>query len=133
MIVRTQVGYPGKSCSEDGGDTWGPMTSLGMQAPATLRRIPSTGDLLLVWNNTFTADAGHNGKRTPLTATIANDEGETSKLIKNLETNPDQTFSYTSLIFVRDRVVLSYWKNDEGSRQYSCRFRSLPVSWFYRD
>ena len=77
--------------------------------------------------------AGHNGKRTPLTAAISSDEGETWKLIKNLETNPDQTFSYTSLIFVRDRAVLSYWENDEGSRQYSCRFRSLPVSWFYRD
>ena len=136
MIVRTQLGYPGKSYSEDGGDTWGPMTSLGIQAPeapATLRRIPSTGDLLLVWNNTFTADAGHSGKRTPLTAAISSDEGETWKLIKNLETNPDQTFSYTSLIFVRHRAVLSYWKNDAGSRQYSCRFRSLPVSWFYRD
>jgi len=136
MIVRTQLGYPGKSYSTDGGDTWGPMTSLGVQAPeapATLRRIPSTGDLLLVWNNTYTADAGHSGKRTPLTAAISSDDGETWKSVRNLETNSDQTFSYISLIFARDRAVMSYWKNDEGSRQYATRFRSLPVSWFYRD
>jgi sialidase-1 len=134
MIVRTQLGYPGKSYSTDGGDTWGPMTSLGVQAPeapATLRRIPSTGDLLLIWNNVYTPGAGHGGKRTPLTAAISSDEGETWKLTRNLESNKDQTFSYISLIFVRDRAVLSYWKNDIGSRKYATRFRSLPVSWFY--
>jgi len=135
MIVRTQLGYPGKSYSADGGDTWGPMTPLGVQAPeapATLRRIPSTGDLLLIWNNVYTPGAGHSGKRTPLTAAISNDEGETWKIVRNLESNSDQTFSYISLIFVRDRAVLSYWKNDIGSRKYATRFRSLPVSWFYR-
>lgn len=135
MIVRTQLGYPGKSYSTDGGDTWGPMTSLGVQAPeapATLRRIPSTGDLLLIWNNVYTPDAGHSGKRTPLTAAVSSDEGETWKLVRNLEADLNQTFSYISLIFVRDRAVFSYWKNDIGSRKYATRFRSLPVSWFYR-
>lgn len=135
MIVRTQLGYPGKSYSTDGGDTWGPMTSLGVQAPeapATLRRIPSTGDLLLIWNNVYTPGSGHGGKRTPLTAAISSDEGETWKLVRNLEANPEQTFSYISLIFVRDRAALSYWKNDIGSRKYATRFRSLPVSWFYQ-
>lgn len=133
MLVRTQLGYPGKAYSEDGGDTWSTMTTLGVQgpeAPATLRRIPSTGDLLLVWNNTYTAGADHGGERTPLTAAISRDEGETWSVVDNLESDLSRTFSYISLTFVRDRAVMSYWDQDKAG--YSCRFRSLPVGWFYR-
>jgi sialidase-1 len=133
MLLRTQLGYIGKSYSADGGETWSDMTSLGVQAPespATVRRIPSTGDLLLVWNNTYSPGAGHGGKRTPLTAAISADEGETWNVVGNLAEDPERTYAYTSLTFVRDRAVLSYWE-EEGGR-FSCRFRSLPVSWFYR-
>jgi sialidase-1 len=101
------------------------------EAPATLRRIPATGDLLLVWNNTFTAGAGHGGKRTPLTAAISHDEGRSWQNVKNLESDPDRTYSYTSLVFDRNRAVMSYWDSGAGDGILSCRFRSLPVSWFY--
>jgi sialidase-1 len=134
MIVRTQLGYVGKSYSADGGETWSKLESLGVrapEAPSTLRRIPSTGDLVLIFNDTFTPGAGHGGKRTPLTAAISSDEGLTWKNVGNLETDASKTFSYTSLTFVRDRAVMSYWESGEG-RQLSCRFRSIPVSWFYR-
>lgn len=134
MIMRTQLGYIGKSYSSDGGETWSKLESLGVrapEAPSTLRRIPSTGDLVLIFNDTFTPGAGHGGKRTPLTAAISSDEGMTWKSVGNLEANASKTFSYTSLTFVRDRAVMSYWESGEG-RQLSCRFRSIPVSWFYR-
>ena len=131
MLVRTQLGYPGKAYSTDGGETWGPLTSLGVQgpeAPTTLRRMPATGELLLIWNNIFAEGADHGGKRTPLTAAISSDEGQTWNVINNLESDEARTFSYISLTFVQDRAVMSYWDNS-GSR-YSCRFRSLPVDWF---
>ena len=133
MIVRTQLGIIGSSYSSDCGETWSKPKSLGVtapEAPSTLRRIPATGDLLLIWNNTFKKGAGHGGKRTPLTAAISSDEGKTWRSVRNLETNKSKTYSYTSVAFVRDRAVLSYW--DSGaSGKYSLRFRSLPVSWFY--
>lgn len=135
MIVRTQLGIIGKSYSDDGGDTWSEMESLGVkapEAPATLRRIPSTGELLLIWNNTFEEGAGHGGRRTPLTTAVSSDEAETWRHIKNLETDPDSTFSYTSLTFVKDRAVMSYWETLEAGR-YAARFRSQPVSWFYSE
>ncbi|NQV25112.1 MAG: exo-alpha-sialidase [Rhodopirellula sp.] len=134
MIVRTQLGYIGKSYSSDGGETWSQLESLGVrapEAPSTLRRIPSTGDLVLIFNDTFTPGAGHGGKRTPLTAAISSDEGLTWKNVGNLESDASKTFSYTSLTFVRDRAVMSYWESGEG-RDLSCRFRSIPVGWFYR-
>lgn len=134
MIVRTQLGYIGKSYSKDGGETWSTMESLGVkapEAPSTLRRIPATGHLVLIWNDTFQEGAGHGGRRTPLSAAISEDEGLTWRKVGNLESDPKKTYAYTSLTFVRDRAVLSYWES-EKSGAYSCRFRSLPVSWFYR-
>lgn len=134
MIVRTQLGIIGKAISRDGGDTWTDMASLGPvapEAPATLRRIPSTGDLLLIWNNTFREGAGHGGKRTPLTAAVSSDDGATWKIAGNLESDADHTFSYVSLTFVRNRAVMSYWHSGENGT-LNCRFRSVPVSHFYR-
>ncbi|HSG73365.1 MAG TPA: sialidase family protein, partial [Planctomycetaceae bacterium] len=134
MIVRTQLGHIAASYSSDAGDTWSEAKSWNVkapEAPATLRRIPATGDLLLVWNNTFEAGAGHGGKRTPLTAAISSDEGESWTHVRNLEADPDRTYSYTSLTFVENRAVMSYWESGPGAGQLSSKFRSLPVSWFY--
>jgi len=134
MIVRTQLGYIAISYSGDGGDTWSEPVSSGVrapEAPATLRRIPATGDLLLIWNDTFSEGAGHGGKRTPLTAAISTDEGRTWQHHRNLETREDETYAYTGLTFHQDRALLSYYVRDETSGRISSRFRSVPVSWFY--
>ncbi len=135
MIMRTQLGYIATSYSDDGGETWsepGTLTLKAPEAPATLRRIPATGDLLLVWNDTFTPGAGHGGKRTPLTVAISTDEGKTWANVRNLESNSDRTYSYTSLMFTRGRAVMSYWESNPDGR-LSTRFRSLPVSRFYSE
>lgn len=135
MIVRTQLGHIAASDSKDGGDAWSrpePLSSLkAPEAPATLRRIPATGDLLLIWNNTYVPGAGHGGRRTPLSAAVSDDEGQTWKHVRNLETDADHTYSYPSLIFVKDRAVLSYWDGSQG--RLSSRFRSLPIGWFYSE
>lgn len=134
MIFRTQSGHIGSSLSSDKGDTWSKPVSWGVrapEAPATLRRIPSTGDLLLIWNDNFEPGAGHSGKRTPLTAAISSDEGKTWKLKKNLETDEDHTYSYISLTFYRGRAIMSYYVGDEN-HIISSRFRSIPIAWFYQ-
>ncbi len=135
MIMRTQLGHIATSTSSDGGETWGERGQLSVQAPeapATLRRVPATGDLLLIWNNAFTAGEGHGGRRTPLTAAVSPDEGKTWRNVRNLETDQRLTFSYTSLTFVGSRAVMSYWQSGPQAGQLSTRFRSVPVSWFYQ-
>ena len=133
MIARTQLGFIATSYSEDGGDTWSKPNRLSAieapEAPATLRRIPATGDLLLIWNNSYTPGVDHGGKRTPLTAAVSSDEGRTWRNIRNLETNRDNTYAYASLAFIKSDAVMSYWSSTGG--QYSSRFRSVPVAWFY--
>jgi len=135
MLIRTQLGYIAKSESTDGGETWCEPESLGVrapEAPATLRRVPATGDLVLVWNDTYVAGEGHGGKRTPLTVALSSDEGATWRTVGNLESDATKTFSYTSLTFVQDRAVMSYWESGPKAGQLSSRFRSVPVGWLYR-
>ncbi|MCO6456953.1 MAG: exo-alpha-sialidase [Pirellulaceae bacterium] len=134
MIMRNQLGTISRSYSRDRGDTWSEPDDLGLpapEAPATLRRIPATGDLLLIWNDTYTPGAGHGGRRTPLTAAISSDEGRSWRRAGKLESDPQRTYAYTSVTFHHGRAVLSYWESPPNSPQLSTRFRSLPVSWFY--
>lgn len=134
MLIRNQLGYIGRSYSSDQGETWSPMESLGLQAPeapSTVRRVPSTGDLMLVWNDTYDAKTRSGGARTPLSVAVSRDDGQTWSKVGDLETNPKATYSYTSLTFNGDRILMSYWDTSVGAGRFSCRFRSLPVSWLY--
>jgi sialidase-1 len=141
MIIRTQLGHIAASYSEDGGNTWSAASTWGVrapEAPSTLRRIPSTGDFLLIWNDSFVEGSGHGGKRAPLTVAISKDEGETWMHKKNIETiegDPSNFlggFSYISATFDRDRVLLSYYVGDADAKKISSRFRSIPISWLYK-
>lgn len=135
MIIRTQLGFIAQSISNDGGETWSEPESMGIrapEAPATIRRIPATGDLVLIWNDTYAAGEGHGGKRTPLTVARSSDDGQTWQTVDNLESDPSKTFAYTSLVFVQDRAVFSYWESGPRPGQLSSRFRSVPVRWLCR-
>ncbi|MFO0821281.1 MAG: sialidase family protein [Pirellulales bacterium] len=131
MIVRTQLGYIAAATSDDGGDSWGEPASWKVrspESPATLRRVPTTGQLLLVWNDQFVAGAGHGGKRNPLAAALSSDEGKTWSPPVVLENATAQQYAYASLIFHQDRVLLSYYVADDQTGRISSRFRSLPLS-----
>ncbi len=135
MHFRTQLGHIAVSESNDGGDTWSEGRSWGVrapEAPATLRRIPSTGDLLLIWNDTFREGEGHGGRRTPMTAAVSTDEGRSWSFRRDIETDPQKTYAYTSITFHEGRVLLTYYVRDEASGRISSRFRSLPIAWLTR-
>ncbi len=135
MLIRTQSGHIAIAYSEDRGDTWSKPGSWNVrapEAPASIRRIPSTGDLLLIWNDNYEEGAGHSGKRSPLTAAISSDEGKTWQHKRNLESSDAHTFSYISLTFHHGRAIMSYYVRDEKTKLISSRFRSLPVASFYK-
>jgi sialidase-1 len=69
-----------------------------------VKRIPATGDLLMVWNDHSQVDAAHRGKRTPLTAAITRDDGRTWEKTKTLEDDPDGWYCYTAIAFVGRNV-----------------------------
>jgi sialidase-1 len=135
MQIRTNVGHIAVSESTDGGERWSEAKSwdvAGPESPATLRRIPSTGDLLLIWNNTL-RDGKVGSKRTPLTAAVSTDEGRTWSFRRDLETDTTKTYAYTSIVFNRGRALLTYYVRDEATGRIASRFRSVPIGWFYDD
>ena len=134
MIIRTQLGAVYRSHSADDGLSWSepePMTLQAPEAPATIARIPSTGDLLMVWNNTYAAGTNHSGKRTPLTTAVSRDEGQSWEHIRDIETDEERTFAYTSITFVRENVLLTYYSREESTGLISLKLKALSVQWLY--
>ncbi|WP_417746409.1 sialidase family protein [Rosistilla oblonga] len=119
--------------SSDGGETWTPLEKSNIPqpstSPATIERIPSTGDLLLVWNNGDDplAKIKPIGRR-PFTAAISSDDGATWKNVKNIGTDPDGWYCYTAMEFVGDHVVLGHC---EFPKLNSFQITRFPVTWLY--
>jgi len=122
MIIRTDLGLIARSYSHDQGATWSrPEPIPGLVAPngpASIARIPQTGDLLLIWNH-------HKTARTPLNSAISKDEGETWENIRVVESGPG-SFCYTSITPVDDRLLLTYYAPG------GLKLKSIPYQWFYR-
>ncbi len=112
MNIRANGGFQYYAYSKDRGITWSPVVASAISSPispASITRIPSTGDLMLVWNNNGAKGEGYfKGKRTPLTLAISKDEGLTWQHLKNIEEDPEGMFCYTAIHFVKDYVLLGY-------------------------
>ncbi|MCW5557018.1 MAG: exo-alpha-sialidase [Verrucomicrobiae bacterium] len=141
QIIRTQTGYIWHAYSEDGGDTWSeaqPWNITSPEAPATLVRLPDSGDWVLVrnpdvvWSNPekTVLGANHGGMRTPLVAQLSRDEGKTWSKPVSIESDPAITFAYTSVTAQGDRVLLSYYHFPVGGKKLSLCFKSLPLTVF---
>jgi hypothetical protein len=158
MYIRTTAGNLHIAMSKDGGESWkmhkgaradmagrpdaGPAAAY---SPCMVKRVPGTRDLLLVWNN--------HRIRTPLTAAISRDSGDTWQHLRNIEEMdgwpPTRTHTYPSLTFFGRNVHLTYWearRRPGGARQpnragtpgrpadryfVSLKYRRLPLAWFY--
>ena len=106
------------SISEDGGDHWtkpAPTTLASPESPALVKRLPLTGDLLVLWNNVASPS---NWPRTPLTSALSKDEGRTWIHYQDVDARPDFDAAYPSATFVGDEVLIAYytrstkWKRD---------------------
>jgi len=141
MLFRTMVGRLFKSFSEDNGNTWSlpkPTPLAADNAPCAMRRIPSTGDLLCVWNHLSNDEIRRGMRRSRLSSAITRD-GETWKHFRSIEWHPcvlerseyiqpDEkiqctrsldnigelpdgwgTSSYATIGFDGDQVIISYY------------------------
>ena len=129
ILLRTSLGGQYKSLSHDGGETWSepvPTALTGTDAPVAITRVPSTGDLLAIWDHN---PGLQRKKRTPLTAAISSDEGVTWTHFHNLEEKPGDAWAYPAVTWVGDRALVTYFNYTGGN---SLQLRSLPSAWFYR-
>lgn len=135
MLCRTDQGCQYRSYSNDGGETWSsaePTDIKSPVSPASVKRIPKTGDLLLVWNDHTQIDSSRQGKRTPLTVAISKDEGKTWTNRKSLEDDPDGWYCYTAIEFSGDRVLLGHCAGDSKvGRLNRTQITLFGVDWLY--
>lgn len=115
MVIRTTLGCQYFSNSSDRGETWAtPRASelLSPEAPASLARIPATGDLLVVWNDHDGQPESYRRRqppvRTPLAVAVSRDGGATWVKHKLIETQSGHGYCYTAIAFADDRVLLGY-------------------------
>lgn len=134
MFIRSSCGSQMVSYSSDGGETWTksqPSDMMSPLAPASIKRIPKTGDLLLVWNNHRNLPPILAGRRVPLSMAVSKDDGQTWTLVKTLEGNlRNGWYCYIAIHFVGDDILLGYCALDGLAHS---RITKVPVSWLYRD
>ncbi len=163
MFGRSTIGRLLQTFSEDGGESWSivePTKLASSYSPCALKKIPSTGDLVCVWNQVGADEIRLGKRRCRLSAAISSD-GITWKHFRTLErfTNisdadyikpddqlimcraadgvefPDDfgTASYPTIGFHGDDVILSYpTVRGTGKDLVSAmKIRVLPLEWFY--
>lgn len=137
MYIRTDGGSQFESFSSDGGIHWTkpvPGKLASPLSPATIERIPWTGDLLAVWNDHSGWHKFPKGKRTPLCVAISKDEGKTWSESRVIEGDPDGWYCYTAVTFVGDRVLLAYCAGDKDVGGLNrLKVTALSKDWLYMD
>lgn len=135
MFIRSNAGSQLICYSSDKGDTWSgvqPSNIISPVSPATIERIPGTGDLLLAWNNHDKVDAEHKGKRTPFAVAISKDDGKTWTSVRTLEDDPNGWYCYTAMDFIDGHVLLGHCAGDRRTGGLNTtQITRFPVSWLY--
>ncbi len=133
MFIRTDGGYQYLAYSQDGADGWSTpkvSTLASPVSPASIKRLPATGDLLLVWNDHAGIPASLRKRRVPLSVAISKDDGQTWQHVKALEGNPAGWYCYIAIHPVDDAVLLGYCAMSGLAHS---RITRVPLAWLYAD
>lgn len=138
LILRTAMGTIFRAESHDAGETWHGLRSLEVVAPvapAIIRRLPNSSDLLLIWNWHYDWRQPMGGVRRPLACALSSDGGQSWPLEQRriLEDDPRFTYAYPSCLFVEDFALITYYvslaSDPFGPR--SLKMMQLPLAWLY--
>jgi sialidase-1 len=137
MFLRTTSGVQYLSFSNDNGETWSTVEPGNIKSPlspASIERIPKTGDLFMAWNNNGGENPAIKGKRTPFTIAISKDEGKTWEKIKDIETDPDGWYCYTAIHFTDNNVLLGHCagSRSKGTGLAITHITRLDLDWIYK-
>jgi sialidase-1 len=133
MFARTYSGYPVRAYSSDRGETWSkgePIKKLKMPYAGlpSVRRIPSTGDLLFVWISERSVDKLNPkiARRSALSTAVSRDEGQTFLHQRNIARDPEDDFGYQCIKFLGNDLAIVGYHAREG-----LRVARISIDWFY--
>lgn len=132
MFIRTDKGVQYTSYSKDKGETWSAVEPSNIKSPlspASIARIPSTGDLLMAWNNN-----GVTQNRTPFNIAVSKDEGKNWSHLKTIEDDPDGWYCYTAIHFTDKHVLLGHCAGNrpKGTGLAVIQITKLSLDWIYK-
>ena len=145
MVMRTQLGSVFQSFSEDGGENWSNPQTTGLQSPEScpgLLRIPKTGDLLLIWNDSpYDPKFDHYGVRSPLSLALSKDDGKTWLPSKAVEDDPEWEFTNpTAIVTGKGKLMILYEASKYasldppgalGRTQMHLKLARIDLEWLY--
>ena len=133
MFARTYSGFPVRAYSKDRGETWSegePINELPMPYAGlpTVRRIPSTGDLLFIWisERSIDKDDPKIHRRCALSTAISKDEGQTFGPFRHIARDPEDDFGYQCNEFLGDDLALVAYHARDG-----LHVARIGIEWFY--
>ena len=131
LFARSYSGHPVRAYSSDGGETWskGELVEELDQPYAgfpTVRRIPSTGDLLFMWCGEKAEVPGRSPRRSAIRCAISTDEGKTFVHQRNIARDPDDDFGYQCVEFLGNDLALVGYHCRDG-----LRVARIGIDWFY--
>ena len=131
-FLRTTLGRIYKAYSADQGVTWSEPVTTNLEAPDSpplLKRIPTTGDLLLLWNH---VESKRNWPRIPLAAAVSKDEGETWEHVQNIDDRMHRDAAYAAVTFLDGEALVTYYSRDQDwSRDCEITLRIYDIEQFY--
>jgi len=137
MWVRTDSGELYQSHSADSGATWTELSPMGVaspQSPASIERHPTSGELVMVWNDHSLLPIAGRKARTPLHLAISHDEGTSWSPPLTLESDPNGWYCYTAMEFTDSALLLAYVAGQQASGKHlsASRIRKVDFKFFPR-
>ena len=130
MLIRTNLGRIFKSWSLDNGETWTaptPTSLAASNAPAQLRKIPGTGDLLVVWNQASEEEIRKGLKRSRLSSAISRTNGALWEFFQNVESALEGTRVEPGPIFYTVPEEVSYGATAPAPEREARYIEALPL------
>ncbi len=137
MWIRTDAGEQYRAYSSDRGNTWSEFTPMGLaspRSPASIERIPATGDLLAVWNDHSQLPLAERKHRTPFCYAISSDDGESWSESQVIAGDPLGWYCYTAIEFIGDHVLLGHGDGRRAPAQHlaTSSIRRISLKSLYR-
>lgn len=130
---RTDRGSQFGFRSTDAGRTWSPPEPTELVSPlgpASIKRLPNSGDLLALFNDHSGRFSFVPRKRNPFVAAISHDGGRTWPERKLIESDPEGLYHYTAIHFLPDAVLLGYCAGDSKIGALNrLRIRRISLDW----